>query len=189
MSGVNATVQVDSGTQTYADSISSAGGITKTGSGNLSLTGTNDYSGGTTVSAGTLSGNTSSLQGNINNNAAVILNQSTNGTYAGNMSGGGSLTKSGTGTVTMTGSNSYTGPTQVNAGTLLIDGTSTSSSTHRRQRRHARRQRHDHRRRHQQRQRRPRRSDTMTVNGNYTQNSGGNMQIQINNAGHHARSE
>jgi fibronectin-binding autotransporter adhesin len=43
------------------------------------------------VSGGTLQGTTTSLQGNIVNNAAVVFNQSTNGTYAGNMSGTGGL--------------------------------------------------------------------------------------------------
>ena len=37
------------------------------------LTGTNTYSGGTLVSAGTLQGNTLSLQGAITNNAAVVF--------------------------------------------------------------------------------------------------------------------
>ena len=59
----------------------------------LILTGTNSYAGGTTVSAGTLQGNTTSLQGNIVNNAAVVFDQAATGTYAGAMSGTGSLTK------------------------------------------------------------------------------------------------
>ncbi len=91
MTGVNTQVSVSGGSQTYADTIGGAGGLTKTGSGSLILSGANDYSGGTTVSAGTLQGTTTSLQGGITNNAAVIFNQSTNGTYAGNMIGTGSL--------------------------------------------------------------------------------------------------
>jgi len=46
----------------------------------VTLSGTKDYSGGTTVSEGTLAGNTSNLQGNITNNAAVQFNQTSNGT-------------------------------------------------------------------------------------------------------------
>jgi autotransporter-associated beta strand protein len=40
---------------------------------NVTLSGTNSYTGGTTVSGGTLTGTTSSLQGNILNNAAVAF--------------------------------------------------------------------------------------------------------------------
>ena len=63
--------------------IAGAGALTKLATGVLTLSGTNTYTGGTTVSAGTLSGTTASLQGAIINNAAVTFNQSTNGTYSG----------------------------------------------------------------------------------------------------------
>ncbi|WP_147155712.1 autotransporter outer membrane beta-barrel domain-containing protein, partial [Reyranella soli] len=86
--------------------------------------GNNTYTGGTTVSGGILQGTTSSLQGNILNNAQVTINQATNGTYAGNMSGTGGLLVSGTGTVILSGSNSYSGGTMVTGGTL--QGTTTS---------------------------------------------------------------
>ncbi|WP_252407983.1 autotransporter-associated beta strand repeat-containing protein, partial [Escherichia coli] len=59
------------------------------------------------VSGGTLTGNTTSLQGNIENNASVVFNQGTDGTYAGIMSGTGGLTKSGAGNLTLSGANSY----------------------------------------------------------------------------------
>jgi autotransporter-associated beta strand protein len=108
----------------FAGNISGTGGLTKQGSGRLTLTGTNTYSGVTTVSGGTLAGNTTSLQGNITNNAAVVFDQSSDGTYAGNMSGSGSLTKTGSGNLTLSGTNTYTGDTTVSAGTLT--GTTTS---------------------------------------------------------------
>ena len=76
--------------------------------GTLILTGANSYSGGTTVSGGVLQGKTTSLQGNILNNAAVVFDQGTAGTYAGNMSGSGALTKTGAGTLILSGTNSYT---------------------------------------------------------------------------------
>ncbi len=128
MSGVSATLQISSGTQTISDSIGGAGGITKTGTGTLVLSGTNDYSGGTTVSAGTLQGNSASLQGAINNNAAVNFNQTTNGTYAGAMTGTGTLTKTGAGALTLSAINSYSGATTVSAGTLIVNG-STAGTT------------------------------------------------------------
>ena len=55
----------------------------------MTLSGTNTYSGGTTVnraSARCCRATTTSLQGDIVNNAAVVFNQATAGTYAGNMS-------------------------------------------------------------------------------------------------------
>lgn len=121
----NSAVTFDQGTSgTYAGNMTGSGSLTKLGSGNVTLSGTNAYSGGTTVTAGTLTGTTSSLQGAITNNAAVVFDQGTTGTYAGNMTGSGSLTKSGSGNVTLGGTNAYSGGTTVSAGTLT--GTTTS---------------------------------------------------------------
>ncbi len=78
--------------------MSGTGLLTKSGAGTLTLTGVNNYVGGTTVTAGTLQGDTTSLQGNIVNNAAVVFDQAVAGTYAGAMSGTGSLTKNNAGT-------------------------------------------------------------------------------------------
>lgn len=114
---------------TYAGQISGIGSLTKTGSGTVILTGTNNYSGGTTVTAGTLQGNTSSLQGNITNNAAINFDQATNGTYASAMVGIGILTKTGAGNLVLTGINNYTGTTTVNSGTLSVNGSITSATT------------------------------------------------------------
>ena len=75
------------------------------------LIGTNTYSGGTLVSAGILQGNALSLQGQITNNAAVVFNQTSIGTYAGAMSGNGTLTSIGTSTLILTGTNTYSGGT------------------------------------------------------------------------------
>jgi autotransporter-associated beta strand protein len=121
----NATVVFNQGTAgTYAGSMTGTGSLTKNGAGDVTLSGTNSYSGGTTVTAGTLTGTTSSLQGGITNNATVVFNQDTTGTYAGNMTGTGSLVKDGAGDVTLGGTNSYSGGTTVTAGTLT--GTTTS---------------------------------------------------------------
>jgi len=121
----NAAVYFDQNSDgTYAGNMSGTGSLTKSYAGNLTLTGTNTYSGGTTVSAGTLTGNSASLQGNITNSAALVFNQTSSGTYAGVVSGSGSLTKSGAGNLTLSGANTYSGGTTISAGTLT--GTTTS---------------------------------------------------------------
>ncbi|SEP36913.1 autotransporter-associated beta strand repeat-containing protein [Rhodospirillales bacterium URHD0017] len=113
------TLDTNGNTVTLASAISGSGGLTKAGLGTLILGGNNTYSGGTTVAAGTLQGTTSSLQGNIVNNATVAFNQAGTGTYAGNMSGTGGLLINGTGTITLAGNNSYSGGTTVSSGALI----------------------------------------------------------------------
>ncbi len=125
----SAALTVDQNTiTTFAGNMSGTGTLTKSGTGALTLTGTNSYSGTTTVSGGTLKGNTNSLQGTITNNAAVTFDQSTNGTYSGNMGGSGSLTKSGTGTLTLTGTNGYGGDTIISSGTLQVGNGGTTGT-------------------------------------------------------------
>ena len=119
------TLNTDVGTTTtLSGAISGTGALTKDGTGDLVLSGTNSYTGGTTISAGTLQGTTTSLQGNITNNSVLAFDQSTTGTYTDIISGSGSVQKSGTGTAIITGSNTYTGGTTISAGTL--QGTTTS---------------------------------------------------------------
>jgi outer membrane autotransporter protein len=103
--------------------------LVKVGTGTLTLLGPNIYSGGTTVAGGTLAGNTTSLQGNILNNAALVFDQAADGTYAGVLSGSGTLAKTGTGTLTLTGSNTYSGSTTVNGGALIVNGAIVSPVT------------------------------------------------------------
>ncbi len=114
-----------SGSGEFAGTIGNSGGgntaLTKIGAGTWTLSGANSYSGGTLVSAGTLVGDTTSLQGTITNNAALHFAQSTNGAYAGVISGSGSLTKSGNAILTLAGSNSYGGGSALSAGTLRLD--------------------------------------------------------------------
>ncbi|MDX8430510.1 MAG: autotransporter-associated beta strand repeat-containing protein [Candidatus Algichlamydia australiensis] len=119
------TIEVDPAEElTLSGILAGAGGLTKTGAGQLTLTGANTYTGGTTVTAGTLQGNTTSLQGNILNNSALIFNQTVDGIYADIVSGTGSLEKIGAAKLTMTGANTYSGGTTVTAGTLEGDATS-----------------------------------------------------------------
>lgn len=106
------------GSGTYAGVISGGGSVLLEGAGRLTLAGRNTYSGGTTVASGVLQGTTSSLQGDIVNQASVVIDQEDDGDYAGRMSGSGSLIKTGNGRVVLTGDNSYTGGTLIEAGSL-----------------------------------------------------------------------
>ncbi|MFJ5299255.1 autotransporter-associated beta strand repeat-containing protein [Pseudomonas sp. NPDC088368] len=108
--------------------ISGTSSLIKNGTGALLLTGANTYSGGTTLNGGSITGDTTSLQGSILNNAALTFAQNADGTYAGSLSGNGSLIKSGTGVLLLTGNSAFTGTTDVQAGALRVDGSLNSAS-------------------------------------------------------------
>jgi autotransporter-associated beta strand protein len=107
---------------TFAGKINFVGHVTKQGPGTLTLTGVNTYTGGTTVSQGTLRGNTVSLQGNIVNNAAVVFDQTFDGAYLGRMSGTGALTKLGGGALSVADLSYLRGTTTVASGRLTVNG-------------------------------------------------------------------
>lgn len=124
MTGVNAAFDGSTASQ-LAGSVAGAGGLAKNGSGTLTLSGANSYAGGHHGQwrcAGPR-GSTSSLQGAIVNNATVEVDQTINGSYAGNMSGSGTLMKSGAGTLTLS-VEFLLGGTTVTGGTL--SGTSSN---------------------------------------------------------------
>lgn len=128
MPGVTATF--DNAGSSMTGSISGAGGVHIQGSGTTQFSGANTYTGGTTVSGTSrLQGTTASLQGDITNNSNVTFNQSTNGTYAGVLSGSGAVYAIGTGSVTFSGHNTYHGPTYVQAGRLVVNGSLASDVT------------------------------------------------------------
>ena len=94
-------------------------------SGNVFLTGANTFTGGTTVTQGTLyvgnGGATGSLTGNvaIGSSGALSFHRTDATSFAGNISGAGYLFKDGAGTLTLSGDNSgHTGQTYVYNGTL-----------------------------------------------------------------------
>ncbi len=184
--GNNIVTNVTSGTATLSGAIGEtvASQLTKTGAGTLILTGASTYTGGTIVSEGTLQGDSTSLTGTITDNASLIFNQAGTGTFAGTINGTGDLTKNGNGTLVFSGTSNLTTTTNVNAGNLQVTGSlagpvdvisaaaalsgtgsvasvinsgfvqpGTSSI------------------------------GELTVNGNFTQNSGGTTEIKINSAG------
>ena len=121
--------------QIFAGTITGTGGITKAGASKLTLSGTNTYSGTTTISAGTLQvgngGTTGTLgdgTGAVINNGALAFKRSDAATVANAISGSGALTQSGSGTLILTGANAYTGTTTISTGTLQVgDGGTTGT--------------------------------------------------------------
>ena len=103
----NTVVTVSADTLTFSGTVGGTGVLTKQGAGTLILSGANTYTGAMTVSAGTLQGNTSSVRGNITNNASVVFNQAADGSYAGLMTGTGSLAKTGGGQLTLPEANTF----------------------------------------------------------------------------------
>ena len=114
--------------------VSGAGGLTKSGSGTLILSGNNSFSGGFTISGGTLqvgsAGSSGTVgSGNVTNSAgALVFNRSDAVSVANIISGGGSLTQAGSGTVTLTATNTYMGATTVSNGKLVVNGSIASSA-------------------------------------------------------------
>ena len=134
------------GNGTYAFSGNITGGPNTTGftvalgsSGVQILSGTNTYSGATTISAGKLQiGNggttgTISITSAIVNNANLTINRS-NAVAQGTdfstaaITGTGSFTQAGTGTTTLNATNSYTGVTTVERGTLSFTSGNASAT-------------------------------------------------------------
>ena len=76
----------------------------------------------TLVISGTLETDTSILTSDMNNDANVVFNQTSDGTYAGVISGLGNITKNGQAMLTFAGDNTYTGSTTVSEGTLKVTG-------------------------------------------------------------------
>ncbi|MCE9589610.1 MAG: autotransporter-associated beta strand repeat-containing protein, partial [Planctomycetes bacterium] len=136
-------------TLTLGGLVSGSGAFSKTGTGMLVLSNTaNSYSGGTTISAGTLAAAASGSLGDGSATNAlifaggtlqatgVITSPSTRGvtmtgtgiidtngnsmSIAGLIDGAGGLTKNGTGTLTLTNTNTFAGTVAINSGTLSV---------------------------------------------------------------------
>ncbi|MEZ5879431.1 MAG: autotransporter-associated beta strand repeat-containing protein [Nitratireductor sp.] len=141
--------------------ISELGGprpIEKIGTGTLTLSAANTYTGATTITAGTLRASNGSALGNnsavtvaggatldlttglavgslagagnvtLNANSLGVGTDNTSTNFSGVISGTGGISKNGTGTQTFSGANTYSGNTVVNAGTLHVTGSIASST-------------------------------------------------------------
>ncbi|EAA1527606.1 fibronectin-binding autotransporter adhesin ShdA [Salmonella enterica subsp. enterica serovar Tennessee] len=102
------------------NTLSGSGSLVKTGTGELTLSGDNDYSGGTTIDDGTLTADhADSLgSGDIDNSGVLQVGE---GELENTLSGAGSLVKTGMGELTLSGDNSYSGGTTITDGTLIAD--------------------------------------------------------------------
>ncbi|WP_219928046.1 autotransporter-associated beta strand repeat-containing protein, partial [Salmonella enterica] len=104
----NATLALSQGT--LDNNVTGGGQIVKSGSDELIVTGDNTYSGGTTITGGTLTADhADSLgSGDIDNSGVLKVGE---GDLENTLSGSGSLVKTGTGELTLSGGNDYSGGT------------------------------------------------------------------------------
>ncbi len=119
--------------------ISGTGSFVKQGSQQLTLSNVNTYSGGTTISAGTLvlGGQAAGApawtigtagSGPITDNAALVFYEPSAVTLPNAISGTGTVTQSGPGTVTLSGTNTWSGGTSIGGSfTLALGGQATGA--------------------------------------------------------------
>jgi autotransporter-associated beta strand protein len=129
-------IDTDNNDVTFANAVDATNtqGLTKNGTGTLTLDASNTYNGSTIINGGTLqlgNGGTSgslSVHSAITNNGTLVFNRSNNvvqGTdfHSSAISGTGNLTQNGSGNLTLNQANTYTGTTTINSGTLQAAAT------------------------------------------------------------------
>lgn len=119
----------------FGGTISGSGTVVQNGSGVLTLTADNSYTGVTTIRDGFNGalqlgngGTTGSVAGDVANGGTLIFNRSNEYGFAGTISGTGDVRHEGTGTTILTAANSYAGSTIISRGTLLINGDQTAAT-------------------------------------------------------------
>jgi outer membrane autotransporter protein len=126
------TIDTQGFVSTLTQGMTGSGSFNKAGTGALTLAGSNTYTGGTTISAGTLQlgngGTTGSIVGDVANNGSLVFNRSDTLLFPGTISGTGSVNQAGSGATVLTGNSSYSGGTSISAGTLQLGNGSTAGS-------------------------------------------------------------
>ena len=117
----------------FAGSLTGSSSFIKESADTLILTGANDFSGASTINAGTVQigngGTTGSLgSAAITNHGTLAFNRSDALTWPGSMSGTGSLVKSGGNTLSLTGNLNHCGGTTISGGILEIGNGGTSGA-------------------------------------------------------------
>ncbi len=126
-------IGVDAGSLNIGLAIGESDGshsLTKIGAGTLILSGSNTYTGATTISAGALEvrGSIAGSSG-ITNDGALVFNSAAAQIYGHAITGSGALTKLGGGVLTLSGVNTYSGGTTVSGGALSFLDTNAKPAT------------------------------------------------------------
>ena len=135
LTGVGGTIDTQGFEVATALGLTGDGSLTKQGNGTLTLIGNNTYTGGTTVSEGTLQigagGTDGSIVGNValsSGRSSMAFNRGDTYTFGGNITGSGSVLQSGNGATVLTANSTYSGRTTVAAGTLYVNGDNSAST-------------------------------------------------------------
>lgn len=130
------TLDVGANNVSLANPIGDSGSsdLTKAGSGTLTVAADSAYSGNTAITAGTLQVGTGAAAGSVNgdiaNDGALVINRSDNVTIGNIISGTGSLEQAGSGDLALSAANTFSGQTDISAGTLtLMDSLALQNST------------------------------------------------------------
>ena len=112
-SGSAIIVDTNNNNVTFATALAATntGGLTKQGTGTLTLSANNTLAGPLQVTGGALS---------LGAGTTLTVNTAAASTISGTLSGSGNLTKTGAGNLTLSGSNSYSGETRLEGGVLEI---------------------------------------------------------------------
>jgi autotransporter-associated beta strand protein len=112
-------------------SLSGSGGLLKEGSGTFILdnVGSNDFTGGVTISAGALQIGNNDTNGNVPdgavvNNSTLMFSRTDALAVAAPISGSGTLLQAGSGSLLLNGANSFSGSVVISSGTVVAGNTS-----------------------------------------------------------------